>query len=336
MKNPQIIKFTKIIILNIFFIFLVLFVADYFTYLKFKNDYIKSHKDMLELYPQIKYMDKYKSGFSPNTLMFQNGKNNNLDYFRPISGEIYTDKNSILIFGCSFAYSHLLEDNQTISEKLSQFTKRTVYNFGMSACGIQHMYKLLELGGGSKKLFEKIKNPPDNIIYIYIPSHMQRLQSNIFPDVLGNNGRNLQYKIENNKLKEKFSPIDIFSKTFLISAFYYQKDLSMDFYDSKIKDENSELAFKLFSESKRILQEKYPDIKFTILRYEVVDEYEEKMENPQMWKKLKDDGFIILKSSDLIGRKYKYNSEDTNQDGYHPSEYAWDLLVPPLVKELNL
>lgn len=334
MKNPLIIKFTEIIILNIFFVFLVLFVADYFTYLKFKNDYIKNHEDVLEFCPPIEYLDKYKSGFSQNTLMFQNGETNNFDYFRPISGEEYKNKNSILIFGCSFAYSFGLEDNQTISEKLSQFTKRTIYNFGGCACGIQHMYRLITFS--NEALFKKITNPPSHVIYIYIPSHIQRLQSNMFPSPLLNNGRNLQYKIENNELKEKFSPIDIFSQTFLISAFYYQKDLSMDFYDSKIKDENSELAYKLFSESKKILKEKYPNIKFIILRYEVTDEIEEGMENSEIWNKLEQNGFIIINSSDLIGRKFKYESEDTNQDGYHPSEVAWDLLVPKLVEELNL
>lgn len=46
--------------------------------------------------------------------------------------------------------------------------------------------------------------------------------------------------------------------------------------------------------------------------------------------------FIIVKSSDLIGRKYKYDSEDTVEDSYHPSEYAWDLLTPKLVEKFNL
>lgn len=333
MNISKIANTTKIIVLNVLFILIVLVVIDYSLYLKLKHNYLKDTEHP-ELFPPISYIENYKADFSQTTLMFQNGKTNNFDYFRPISGKEYKNKNSILIFGCSFAYSFGLEDNQTISEKLSQFTKRTIYNFGICACGIQHMYRLITFS--NEALFKKITNPPSHVIYIYIPSHIQRLQSNMFPSPLLNNGRNLQYKIENDTLKENFSWFDAFSKTFLVKTMYYQKDLAINFYDSNIKDENSKLAYKLFSESKKKLQEKYPNIKFIILRYEIIDDYDEQMEEPQMWEELKNDGFIILKSSDLIGIKYKYHSEDTNQDGCHPSEYAWDLLIPPLVKELNL
>ncbi len=55
-----------------------------------------------------------------------------------------------------------------------------------------------------------------------------------------------------------------------------------------------------------------------------------------MWNDLEKEGFIIINSSDLIKRKFRYSSEDTADDEYHPSEAAWQLLCPELIKKLKL
>ena len=72
------------------------------------------------------------------------------------------------------------------------------------------------------------------------------------------------------------------------------------------------------------------------MKYEVEDAFEEQYEKEDMWKKLEENGFKIIKTSDLIGIKFKYASEDTTSDQYHPSEKAFESLVQPLIKELNL
>ena len=149
------------------------------------------------------------------------------------------------------------------------------------------------------------------------------------------NGLNLQYRIKNNSLKLHKLPFDLLSKTFIVKSLYYQLDIKRDNSNIENKYKNFALANEIFLESKRLLQEKYPDIKFVILRYEVNDD-EIDHEFLFMRDVLKQEGFTIINSSELIGRKFNYHSQDTTFDNYHPSEKAWDILCPELIKKLNL
>lgn len=287
----------------------------------------------MELFPPISYVDNYRSGYSTYSLNFQTSKKNKLDYFRPISGEKYNDKKPILIFGCSFAFGAGLEDNQTISSKLSAATKRTAYNFGICATGIQHMLALIK----NPNLYNKITQTPEHIIYIYITDHIiERLQTNIYPSPMTTNGINLTYKFKDNRLILDYKPFYNFSKNFIVKSLYYQADLKRRNEDQATKEYNAKLVKQIFIESKKEIEKKYPNIKFTIIRYEVEDDNADIFEMPQMWSDLENEGFTVIKSSDLIGRKYKYHSQDTNEDYYHPSEQAWDMLIPPLIKKLDL
>lgn len=324
-------KYLLILICNIALIIIFLFCIDYLIYAKYKNDYIKN-TEHLEIYPPISYIDNYRSEFSPQTFTFQIKNKKLIETYRYKYNDNYKNKKSIIIFGCSFAFGELLEDNQTISYKLSNITKRNIFNFGMNACGIQHMLSLLQ----NEVLYKYIKQDPEYIIYVYIPDHLYRLKENIFPAPMTTNGINLQYKLINNTLMPDKKPFNMFSKTFIIKSLYYQFDLNRNIETKEQKYNNFILANELFLESKRILQEKYPDIKFVILNYECEDDSPENIELPFMWDVLKQEGFIIINSSDLIGRKFKYYSEDTADDDYHPSEKAWNLLVPKLIERLNL
>ena len=55
-----------------------------------------------------------------------------------------------------------------------------------------------------------------------------------------------------------------------------------------------------------------------------------------MWEVLKSEGFIIIDTQEIIGRKFEYNSDDCAEDGYHPSFKTWKLLVPKIIEKLNL
>lgn len=322
----------KIIVFNLIFLLVILLCIDYLIYTKYKNDYLKTIEQQ-DLFPPISYIENYKAEQYVTTSLFEYSKKYPLiGYFRPISGKEYKNKKSAIIFGCSFAHGFGLKDEQTISEKLAQKTKRTVFNFGIDGAGIQHMLKLIK----HNNLYETINIPPENIIYIYIPEHIDRLRANLRPHPMMTNGRNLKYKIKNNALVIDNSMLDLFSKTFIVKSILYQLDFKRDNKSTKNKEYNKNLTIRIFIESKKLLQEKYPDIKFTILKYETEDDEFEDIEPKEMWKELEKEGFIIIKSSDLIGRKYKYNSKDTNEDLFHPSEAAWDLLIPPLVEKLNL
>lgn len=314
--KKKIAKIVLIVFINILFISLILCCIDFLIYTKFKNKYRNCRE----------YINFYQDYFSPQSY---NYLINNIPAFRPTLTK-YSDKKSILIFGCSFAYGCGLTSKETISNKLSEYTQRTVYNFAIPAAGIQHMLKLIKTGICLTNI------SPEHIIYIYIPSHINRLRADIFLNPLYINGINLKYELKDNKLKLVKSPLNIFSKTFIIKSLLYQKDLKRNNSSIENKNYNALLAKAIFNESKKILEEKYPGIKFTILRYETEGDEAEYLELEEMWNDLEKDGFSVIKSSDLIGRKYKYHSQDTNIDECHPSAYAFDVLVPPLAEKLNL
>lgn len=185
-------------------------------------------------------------------------------------------------------------------------------------------------------LYNKITQTPEHIVYIYITDHIESLQANIFPSPMTANGINLTYKLKDNRLILDYKPFYNFSKNFIVKSLYYQADQKRRNEYQAIKEYNAKLAKQIFIESKKEIEKKYPNIKFTVIRYEVEDDNADIFEMPQMWSDLEKEGFTVIKSSDLIGRKYKYHSQDTNEDYYHPSEQAWDMLIPPLIKRLNL
>lgn len=330
-KNFDFIRLFKIIILNILLIGIIICATDFLVYLKNKSAYIKNINN-IKIFPPISYVDNYKAEFSIPSLKFQTSNKNNLNYFRKTNSEDYKNKKSILIFGCSYAFSFGLDNDKTINAKLSKKTKRTVYNFGICSGGIQHMLAFLK----NKKLYENIKIPPEYAIYIYIPSHLERLQANIFPNPMMTNGLNLKYKLEKDSLRLEKQPFNDFSKSFIVKSLYYQADMKRNNFDNKNKQINAKLAEKIFIDSKKTLEEYYPNIKFVILKYEVENDNAELLESDKIWSNLEKESFKIIKTSDLVGRKFKYHSKDTTNDYYHPSEYAWDTLVPYLVNELNL
>ena len=323
----------KIIILNIILLVIILFISDYSIYLKFKQDYIKNLTyESLKIYPPISYIDNYKSNYSTQSYIFQKRNKNNFNYFRNnIYNKNYNNK-SIIFFGCSYTFGAQLSDEQTLSNKLAKKLNINVYNFGICASGIQHMLSLLQ----NNNFYNLIKEEPKYAIYTIIPDHFGRLQKYIFPSPMMANGINLQYELKNSKLKKRYIPLNLFSKSFLVKSIYYQIDTKRNDFEPNIKEQNNLLAYYIFTESFQILKKKYPNIKFIILRYETEEDLAEEYENEKIWENLKKQGIIIINSSDLIGRKFKYASEDTCEDQYHPSEKAWDLLVPKLIEQIEL
>ena len=322
----------KIIIFNIILLVIILFIADYSIYLKFKQDYIKNLTyESLKIYPPISYIDNYKSNYSAQSYIFQKRNKNNFNYFRNnIYNKNYNNK-SIIFFGCSYTFGAQLSDEQTLSNKLAKKLNINVYNFGICASGIQHMLSLLQ----NNNFYNLIKEEPKYAIYTIIPDHFGRLQKYIFPSPMMENGINLQYELKNSKLKKRYIPLNLFSKSFLVRSIYYQIDTKRNDFEPNIKEQNNLLAYYIFTESFKILKKKYPNIKFIILRYETEEDLAEEYENEKIWEDLKKQGIIIINSSDLIGRKFKYASEDTCEDKYHPSEKAWDLLIDKLTEELQ-
>ena len=234
--------------------------------------------------------------------------------------------------GCSFANgSHFLKNNQTVSHKLAKLTNRNVYNFAMCGCGLQQMLYIIQ---NCLTSYLPSNENPEYAIYFYIPNHIERLRVNIFPNLFFN-GTVLHYKLKNTTIELEKKSNSFLYRTFIIKSLYSSLDKKRKLDIEQDKIDNFELANKILLKTREELKKLYPDIKFIIVKYEIEND-DTHREVSHMWDSLEKQGFTIINSEDLIGRKFKYNSEDTTIDKYHPSEMAWDILVPKLIKKLNL
>ena len=238
-------------------------------------------------------------------------------------------KGSILIFGCSYAYGSLLENDETFGYKLFNLTNRNVYNRAIQACGIQHMYYLLE----HDELYKTLPDNVEYVIYVYIPSQIDRIVKNIFPTPMLTNGAYLKYELKEDKLKLK-QDYPFLYRSFIVKKIFSLIDEVNSLSNQKIKDKAINTAIKLFSESKILVQKKYPKSKFIIIRYYQDFDNRNFYENDFLWQELDQKGFIILDTRDLIKREF--TKQDTTTDGLHPNSESWDLLVPKIVEKLKL
>ncbi len=326
-------KLLAVIFVNIIFVLVVLVSIEYIIYCCAKVDYFKYHGEIEEVPPPPRFLKTYILGYMPQTIQYYN-KNLPPLWIRPFSVDDSNTKPPILLFGCSFTNgTKLLKDEQTFGAKLSKMTKRNVYNFAMCCCGIQHMLftiqKYLD-----KYLPQDIS--PEYAIYTYIPDHFyQRMRVTVYP-IMFNNGTLLRYTFKNSKLVLEKKKFPLLTKSYIVKGYYTLTDKSVYKMTKENQYKNFLLANELFLESKKELEKRYPNIKFVIFRYQVENDEEEIIEPPFLWDVFKSEGFRIVNSSDLIGRRFRYHSEDTAEDGYHPSEAAWDLILPEFIKKLEL
>ena len=317
---------------NIIFVFLIcvsiFFTIDFLQFKIIEKNFYKNFQNLnIKTNSYFKYYDN--NWFIHSITSYKNYYEKLIKNFR---GDIIEEKNTkrpIIIFGCSFAYGTQLEEKATFAYKIAKLTKRNVFNRAIQCCGIQHMYYLLT----HSKFYDTLPKNPEYVIFVYISSQLTRLHNYIFPSEMLVNGPYLQYKIENHKLKIK-KEIPFIYKSFLVKKLLAKIDEKNSIYTQQTQDRIDNMVRKLFVESKNLLQEKYPDIKFVILKYNSETSGIKTFENPKLWEKLKDDGFIIINSDDITGKFYM--RADTTEDNIHPNEAAWDLLVPKFVEKLNL
>lgn len=233
-----------------------------------------------------------------------------------------SNKKAIIFFGCSFTQGAQLKDKQTLAYKISRISNRTTDNRGKGATGTQFMYYQLI----DKNLKHETPDA-EYIIYTFIWDHLYRLNTYIVNP--GVNVINIRYKIVNNKLveiKPAFTPL---------YSSYIVKKVQFDIVSKKfaIEQENFLLFNAIMKESIKIAQKKYPHSKFIILEY---PENIHKKKLPQSEiDKLENMGYIVINTEKLIGHNLndkKYRTED----GYHPSEAAWNEVAPKLVQKLKL
>ena len=242
-------------------------------------------------------------------------------HFRPVLHSKYNSKKPVVLFGCSYTEGMGLGENQTIGYKLYQASDRTIYNRGVVGTGPQFILYQLK-----RPEFKTEIPDAEYFIYTFIGDHLSRPFKYQLAYFAKN--ANLRYEERNGELQEVKSPFLPFYSLFTV------KKIQEYIVDKKLQNDEEvfDTFVKIMCESKNIVQAKYPNSKFVILLYK--DSSEKVLTTAQI-DKLKSLGFVTIDAEKLVGHELlssKYRLDDND----HPSEKAWDEVVPKLVKELNL
>lgn len=256
-----------------------------------------------------------------NMMKVQYSSNSDIQEFRyryiptiSNNNQKYSSKSPIILMGGSFTYGYGLNDKETFDAQLKRITQRDIYNFGINGGGPKEILITLQ----NSELMNKITQTPEYIIYTYIPDHKRRmyvplafLNANYKPI---NNYSNLKYYIPNK---------------FIYKSFMYETTMNSLYKYNIIPKERSEMFFNLYMEEiNNEIKRRFGDkTKFIILIY-----YGEESHN---WNTIKDMGIKVIDINTL----WNIDTQQPEYKGFdqeHPNAKAWDVIVPALVKELDL
>lgn len=329
-------KIVKIILINALIFILVFFAAEYICY---RSVFVSGPLDI----PSYKKFDKvekeyivdnhlytnYEKPNSKNRLTFENDG-------RSLVGKDYK-KSPILLLGCSYTYGLGLAKQETFGYQLSQYTKRPVLNWGWKTEGADYSFLQLK----QKENIDKLsKNPPQYVIYTYMYDHLDRLIS-----------KNRQYRwyylrkygiIDN----QKYSPFD---KIYTVLT-YKNKIFENSLYKRNRYENLLDFDIKIIKGMKKEVQKYSPESKFVILIYS--DDYDVMKKNKKevpfeeyntlnssKWKELEKEGFIVISTEELLGRKMNQDSDIIKNDytlTLHPSSKIWSQILIKLSQKLGL
>ena len=298
----------KRIFINLLLIIMAFtFVEAYsFNRTKIDNEKFKTQADRLEANSTRQYKTQYRLLEPFNTTLFRNSF-------------IKDNANNIVWFGCSFAEGAGLNDNQTPCYKISELTGKSCINKAKGATGAQFMYYQIN----DDKIMDDAKTA-DFIIYTFIWNHIQRLynyQVNPLIDMF-----NLRYKIIDGNLVDitpQFNP--------LYSSFFVKRILNkIVFEQAKQESYNFRLFNKIMKETYNISQKRYPNSKFIFIEFPELS----KKELPDYEvKELESYGIKVIRVKDIIGNIDIYDPKYWLPDNIHPTEQAWDLILPLIVEK---
>lgn len=238
-----------------------------------------------------------------------------------------TNKGAVLFYGCSYTYGSKLNENQTLPYKFAKLTNRTVYNRAIEGAGPQQMLYDITT---NKKVYDGIKKA-DFAIYTFINDHLHRQYYYTyvpFPIDEKNFMADIRYKLNKNYELELINP----KYVFLYSS-YIIKRIQDYIIEKNVQNPESFILFKaILDESRFQLQKRYPNIRFVIIEYKDTGAiiFDKETENI-----FKNDSYIVFEAEELAGHELM-SSKWRLDDKEHPSEAAWDDIVPNLVKKLRL
>ena len=234
--------------------------------------------------------------------------------FRP-DENINSDKKPVVFIGCSFTWGESLNQNQTVSAQFAKYTNRPTYNRGGNGWGLSYfLYQTRR-----DDFYLQFKEEPEYLFYIYIADHNNRLD---------------RFKIEPTTLD--FQPKYIKKNNHLVEQkpkFYDRLFFVLDyqhFYNFRNNKVDAELVKLYFTEARDAIRKHWKNTKLVLLVYPT-ENYQIEYE---VCNKMVDEGYIVINIGDLVtdiaDNKYKCF------DGWHPSLEAWQIILPKVIKELNI
>lgn len=323
--NRKIIIFFNLIFI-IFFLLIAELVANYFSF----RIYGFFPDDLQSIFVNAKslkiWMKQLPGMYSEKLQTFEENYEDN-NYFSDTSRYktiCKSNKRPIIIFGCLFAAGWMLENEQTVSYKLSNQSNRSVYNFANPGWGPQHPLFLLT----NEKKTDEVKNP-EYIIYIMIDNHQERIAAYNFCPT--SSVLNLVYPIKEGKILPPKKNVPFYYKFYLPRLL----ELTYKHYISRFDDKSGHFVNDtdwqlMVLNWKNVAEEKYKNVKTVVFMFPAMCVVNE--EYPLLEK----NGVIILKMPPEIEKKFIDNPAEYQLYDKHPNEKAWDIIVPEIIKQLKL
>lgn len=318
----------KIILVNILIVLIVITVADFYAYSTNMcyEGMRKNESNMFKSYIRwFRSSHKYKIFFNKKViddifLSNNYAKENDAskwNLFRPIENK--EQNQSILLFGCSFAYGFRLENNQTFSYKLAKFVPNyAIFNRALTGSTTSQMlYQLQNYD------FKEAKNVKA-VVYVFIPDHIMRNANShiimFFP----------YYRIKGNGVElEKFSykyvstPLLTLTKQWYVN-YLYSKEFNRCIETNNLTHKRVLLLKNMLEQSRIEITKKFgSETKFIVFCYDH-GKYA-----PYYWvfDGMKEKNIDIVSLKDLSDEEFLQEKYQTF-DKCHPNEEAWDVITP--------
>ncbi len=322
-------KIIKIVIINIVVLFLFLIPIEFYYVSKWQHGYNSN---------DFKFKDYVKSIFIKKNfdINFNNYKNSIFHsisvnkYFdmlyanKIINGafttnlrpdeNINSDKKSVIFMGCSFTWSDGLNEDETVSAQFAKLTGKPTYNRAGRGWGLSHfLYQVRR-----NDFYTQFKEEPEYIFYIYIQDHDNRLD---------------KFKIEPNCID--FQPKYIIKKGHLIEQkpnfidrLYSVQDYQYYYNYNKKKVDFSTIKL-YFTEARDAIRQHWKNTKLVILVYPIRMSIDK-----NLFTTLENEGYKVIYLEDLVN--IDLTDDKYRCDGWHPSAEAWQIILPKIIKELDI
>lgn len=320
-------KTFKIILLNLTIIVVIFLLMDFYYLCKSANAllYKDIKKNFSSPVSSFKYYIKRYHIYFKRFINYKDILDSALIYdienrYRPVENKDST-KNSIVIFGCSFAYGDFLKDDETFSYNLAKNLNVPVYNRAYSGRGLSHMLYQLK----NDIFYKQIKTKPDYLIYLYMHHHPIRIFTtcNFFNSGGIYSEPNVLYDYTNGSFKLKTYPV-FETASPLVHTLKYKY---FNYYIEKPENISrvSNLILKYFLESKENMQKYWPDTKFVIIIY-IPDKY-----IVPIIPELEENNFYIIympPQDILLTQQYSFPDS-------HPKPSVWTDFTSQIAEELK-